>query len=60
LICCAGCRNAPVGSVLAVEAELVAKELIETLRSQRGLARRVLDVAMPEVGPDRTLVAAAQ
>jgi hypothetical protein len=39
-------------------ASSISKECLEPLRRQRGIARRILDVAMPEIGLDRTRVVA--
>ena len=36
----------------------ISKKFLEPLRRQGGIARRVLDIAMPEIGLDRTRVVA--
>jgi hypothetical protein len=36
----------------------IPKKLLKPLRRQRGIARRILDVAMPEIGLDRARVVA--
>jgi hypothetical protein len=45
-----GCRSCAV-PLLAVPRQLVLPEALEPIRRQRGVARRVLDVAVTEVGP---------
>jgi hypothetical protein len=48
-----GEHESPGGSLLSIP-----KKLLEPLRRQSGIARRILDVAMPEIGLDRTRVVA--